>query len=81
MSKSQPCSLHITLLAHASMSDVPVISLITIGSDGPEKSFWQEFVELMQGIWVVLVNTVIFLAFANMLHRYTASQSIMSRLS
>ena len=24
----------------------------------------------MQGIWVVLVNTVIFLAFANMLHRY-----------
>lgn len=37
--------------------------------DGPEKSIWEEMKQLFGGIWVVFWNTVVFLAFADILHR------------
>ena len=52
---------------HDGMHDKPLSP--GAGGEGAEQPLWQEFLELMHGIWVVFVNTAIFLAFANMLHR------------
>ena len=52
---------------HDGMPDKPLSP--EAGGEGAEQPLWQEFLELMHGIWVVFVNTAIFLAFANMLHR------------
>lgn len=39
------------------------------GEERPELSMWEEFKQLMWGIWVVFWNTAMFLAFADILHR------------
>ena len=40
------------------------------GGDGGEQPFLQEFLALMRGIWVLGTNTLLFLLFADFLHRW-----------
>lgn len=39
------------------------------GGGGSEKPLWEDFADIMKGIWVVFWNTALFLAVANVLHR------------